>query len=353
MPLPPSASFARTACVLAAIAALAAPLSALAGRAQVGGSLGIYSEWDLSDVLITGRARDDGVQTQSVLVTTEPASSGNVAANRNGQSGVNNARVEIAGQALMLQPGGAGVPVSGERSFAADVDAGQLKLAMRNGYAAYPVYGAGGQLSGQRRAWIQGLGYAEMREGFELRFPKALAGSVVVTLSMRVDGLVSNRADNGLVGGVNALLELGNVETGGITNLLSEERFHETSVAGDTITLSGALRDMSCPATRDWCDSWVVLYAALQLKTRNVATNVINFGSAAASELDFGHTAQLFLSTPADVTLLQIETLDPIHYAWVNAQPVPEPAAALLMLAGLGALVPLARRRRSAATSAA
>lgn len=346
MPFPPATCVARITCILAVIVAVVSSSPASAGRAQAGGTLGIFSEWDLSNVLVTGKAWDDGVQVQSVTVTAEPATSGIMAANVDGKSGVQHARVEIAGQAVMLQPGGAGVPVSGTRTFEADVAAGELKLAIRNGYAAYPVIGANGQVFGDRRAWSQGTGYAEMREGFELRFPKELASSMVVTLAMRVDGLVSNSADNGLVSGVNALLELGNIDTGSLSNLLSQERFYEASVAGDTITLTGTLRDMSCPVARDWCDSWVTLYAALQLKSRNVATGAIDFGSGAASELDFDHTAKLSLSTVPGVTLLQIETLEPIDYAWVNGQPVPEPAAGLMMVVGLGVLMRAVRRRR-------
>lgn len=107
MHLSPRPTFVRTTCALAAVAAITTSPPAAAGRAQAGGNLGIYSESELANVLITGQAWDDGVRTQSVLVTAEPAVSGGVHANRNGQTGVHRARVEIAGEVRMLQPGGA------------------------------------------------------------------------------------------------------------------------------------------------------------------------------------------------------------------------------------------------------
>lgn len=326
----------------ASAAALLAPgIAAATGRAQVGASLGLYSTWDLSaDSSVTGTGWRDGAVVQTVNdVSDNPR--GNLQVN----DGTATARAELQAQGQLLQPGGApGLPVGGLRIVESDLPAGALRLQSRSGHAAY------GLPATTRLAYASGYAFAELFETFELRWAKDQVGPLALNLRMTIDGVVlQNEGLNGRMAGLGVYLDLGNVATGLPPGLPYARiaRF-ETSLLGETVDIGGGLINTQCLAQASYCESWVNVYAAIDLSSRNLATGEIDFLTGAPSDLDFSQTARLALTSSPGVRVLRVDNLGAVlpDYAWVNPSPVPEPASLALFAAGLlGVLGPWSRRR--------
>ena len=325
-------------CALA-VAALLAPAAAVAGRAQAGSTLGVYSSWDLDLATVTGTGWRDGAVVATRAVHVDPASAGIQV-----YDGATSAEVRLDGQGLLRSAdGGPGLPVAGQRAVRADLAAGTLQLGASSGYSGYTVP-PGAYL---REAWVQGYPFAELFENFDIRWDAARVEPVVVTLRMTVSGRIDgNGGDNGRVNAVNAFLGLGNIDP---RDPLSPLWSTETGVDGTVLTLTGSPVNSQCNAALGICDSFVNVYAALDLRSRALAGGDVGWGSGAAFAASFN--ARLALDSSAGVTLLRNDNLgQPLpNWAWVNAAPVPEPAAWLLMLAGLGAVAARAGRCRRAA----
>lgn len=326
----------------ASAAALLGPGSAVAnGRAQVGASLGLYSTWDLAaDSSIIGAGWRDGTVVQTVNVTSNDPR-GNIQV----FDGVASARVELQVQGQLLQPGGApGLPVGGLRAVESDLQAGALRLQSRSGDAAY------GPPASTRYAYAAGYAFAELFETFELRWAKDHAGPLEVNLRMTLDGVVlQNEGLNGWMAGLGVYLNLGNVTTGVPPGLpyTRVARF-ETSLAGEVVDVGGELINTQCLAQASYCESWVNVYAGIDLSSRNLATGEIDFLTGAPSDLDFSQTARLALTSSPGVSVLRVDNLGTVlpDHAWVNPTPVPEPGRLALFAVGLlGLMVARARHR--------
>ena len=323
-----------TATATATLAALLAPGAAAAGSAQVGSSIGTYSSWDLDSASVTGTAWRDAVVVQTVNVSGDPAF-----ANVQVGGGLNSAHVRLDGQGVLRDGSAAGLPFSGHREVQADLPGGMLQLGAATGYVGYSV----APNPYRREAWVQGYPFAELFENFDIRYDAGRVDPVVISLRMTITGsLTGNSGANGRVNGVQAYLGLGNVA--------AHDQFEslwrtETSVVGEVITLSGSPINAQCPVGKTYCESFLNLYAAIDLRSRGLAGGDIGFTSGAPFAADF--QASLALDSSPGVTLLRLDNLGNLQpqFSWVNAAPVPEPGAAQLLLAGLAAMALHARRR--------
>lgn len=333
----------RLAAASAALALLA-PAGALAdGRAQAGASLGIYSTWDLAaDSSVTGTGWRDGAVVQTLDVVNDNPS-GNIQV----YDGKQRARVELQAQGTLLQVDGApGLPVSGLRRVDSDLEAGTLRLQSQSSFVASPAP------LDNRLAYAQGHPFAEMFQGFDVRWAKDHVGPVALQLSLTLDGVVlRNDGSDGWMAGLGVYMNLGNVATGlpPLAFPIEPVARYETGVSNQTISFGGGFINSQCPAMADYCESFVNVYAAIDLRGRSLADGSIDYSKGAASDFDF--SAQLTLTSSPGVNLLRIDNLGQVlpNYAWVNPAPVPEPGSALLLAAGLAGLAWRLKRRAGCA----
>lgn len=312
------------------------------GRAQAGASLGIYSTWDLAaDSSITGIGSRDGAVVQTLNVANDnPTGSIQV------YDGTSRARVELQAQGTLLQAGGApGLPISGMRTVESNLETGSLRLQSQSGFVASPGPFA------NRLAYVQGYQFAEILQNFDVRWAKDHVGPVEVQLSLSLNGVVlRNDGSDGWLAGLGVYMSLGNVATGlpPLVFPIDPVARYEGSVAHETLSFGGGLVSTQCPTGADYCESFINVYAAIDVRGRSVANGSIEYGKGAASDFDF--SAQLSLTSSPGVSVLRVDNLGrelPI-YAWVNPTPVPEPGSAVLLAAGLAVLMQRLRRRTNA-----
>jgi hypothetical protein len=311
-----------------------------AGRAQAGVSLGVYSTWDLAATSsIAGTGWRDGVAVESIdRVGDSPSGSIQV------YDGVARARVEMQTQALLLQADGApALPVAGQRAVESDLQAGTLRLMSQSGFTASPPPRE------NRLAYAQGHSFAEMFQTFEVRWAKGHAGPIEIRLDIAVDGQVlKNDGSDGWIAGLGVYLNLGNVATG-LPPLVFPDPVpvarYEAGVAGGSVSIGGGFIDSQCHANADYCEAWVNLYAAFDLRGRNLGDGSIHISKGAAHDFDF--FGQLALVSSPGLTVLRVDNLGNVlpQYAWVNPVPVPEPTSAGLLALGLTLLAGRAATR--------
>ena len=328
---------------MATTAALLAPAAANAGRAQASISAGQYSTWDLGPGSTTGQGLRDGVVVQTVNANVDP-----FAASIDVYDSPVSAAVRLDSQGVLLQPGNPqGLPFSGHRAALADRNAGVLQASASSTYVSYAVGGY------QRQAWVSGQTGGEVFEAFELLFPATRVDPVTATLRLTIDGtLTGNDGSNGWVNRMEAYAVLGNTDigVGQIPGLTSPVWHTETSASGVVLNLTGTLQNIQCPTGKDYCESFMGLYASLLMSTRVIATGDI-VGGPSGAPFDADFTVNMALDFSPGVTVIQVDNRgnpEALH-AWVNAAaPVPEPGTWLLMLGGLAGLVWRAGRHQQA-----
>jgi hypothetical protein len=312
-----------------------------AGRAQAGVSMGIYSTWDLAPTSsVTGTGWRDGVVVETVDRVGDPPG-----ATIQVYDGVARTRIEMQAQGLLLQADGAPpLPVSGMRALASDLEAGTLALKSQSGYVASPPPRE------HRVAFGVGYSFAELIQSFEVRWAKDHVGPIEIQLGLLVNGeVLVNDGRDGRIAGLGVYLELGNVATG-LPPLVfpSPDPLvrYEAGVNDARLSIGGGFINSQCHAAADYCESWINLYAAFDMRGRKLSDGSTDFAFGAAHDFDF--TGQLTLTSSPGLTVLRVDNLGNVlpQYAWVNPAPVPEPGAAVLM--GVGLLgVWMTRGRRS------
>lgn len=316
------------ACTFAAI--LAAGVASAAGRAQAGVAMGIYSTWDLAPTSsVTGTGWRDDVIVETVDHAGDPPV-GNIQL----YDGVARTRIQMQAQGLLLQADGAPpLAVAGMRDVASDLEAGTLALKSQSGFVASPPPRE------HRIAQASGYSFAELIQSFEVRWAKDHVGPIEIQLGLVVDGeVLVNDGRDGRIAGLGVYLELGNVATG-LPPLVFPSpdplARYETGVNDARLSIGGGFVNSQCHAAADYCESWVGVYAAFDLRGRRLSDGGTDFSFGAAHDFDF--TGQLTLTSSPGLTVLRVDNLGNVlpQYTWVNPAPVPEPAAALLMGAGL------------------
>lgn len=325
------------------MAAMLSP-QAIAGRAQAGGNVGLYSNYDLLSGSTTGQALADGVVVKTVRATGDPSSAGfgNFSAN-------SSAKVQLDSRGVLAGPNGTALPFGGHRSAEADRTTGVLHLGGSSTYASYDV-------NGYRREGYLASGSigAEIFESFEVRYDRSRVEPIVVNLRFTIDGTMSsNHGDNGYVNGAQLYAILGNTSQGvdlHAGSLQASVWRAESERSGQTIDVTGTLLNRQCLATVDWCESWVLLYVGMDFRNRVIADNTISGGGPNGAPFDANYTAHMALTFSPGVTVLQYDNRDgyePLH-AWVNpSTPVPEPAGWMLMLKGVACIGTLGWRRKA------
>jgi hypothetical protein len=328
-----------------AAAALLTPVAASAGRAQVGSTVGLYSTWDLVGGQSIGHGWRDGAEVQSVQVSGDPSS-----ASIQVYDGVASAAVRFDSTGTLQTPADPdGLAFGGHRAASAKRSAGALAISASSSYAGYD----NGPY--RRHAWVSGYTWAEVVESFEVRYAADRVEPVTVTLRMTVDGAMAGNdgsavSGNGLVNGLQGYAVLANTDqgVGQVPGLAPALWRVETSATDQVFTVTGTLLNPSCPVGKTYCESFVGLWAALDLRSRVAATGEIVYTpSGAPFDADFG--VQLALDFSPGVTVRQFDEhgeYEALH-GWVNSTaPVPEPATWATLLAGLAGIAGLRRRAR-------
>lgn len=313
--------------LLAALAAALLPAAAQAGRAQVGISIGTWATTDLDDASASGQSWRDGLLLQTVTDAAALPGKDTAAVNLRVDSGPRNtsARAEVQAQARLR---GSGQAFAGTGAVASDLDAGTLALQWHGSLAQEP--------GTPREGFARGYPYAELWETFEVVYPIARVAPVEVTLALQLSGqLTGTDAADPLRPGVEAYLSLGGVDTGENHHPLDPVWRSESSVAGTVLSYAGALQSTGCDVARGVCSGFVSLYAALDLRGR-VAGAPPEAWQTARAPLDLGFDGQLSLRVSDGVTLVRGDVSDVLPaVAWAQTSPVPEPATAASLLAGL------------------
>lgn len=345
MPLPPSPTRHMAALTPAALAALALatlPAPAMAGRAQVGISMGTYASTDLDGATASGRSWRDGQLLQVVAdaAALPDKDWARVNLQVNAPSRNDSARAEVQVQAQLR---GSGQVFSGAGQVASDVAAGSLALQWRSDRAHDPSSPA----ASVREGYALGYPFTELWETFEIVYPIDRIAPVAVTLTMLLTGRLDGNANvAGLRAGVQAYLSLGGVDTGDHHFPLDPVWRSESTVAGTLLTFSGPLMSIGCSAARGVCSGFASLYAALDLRAL-APGDPADAWQPAQGPLDLSFGAQLALRVSDGVSLLRGEVTDLLPpVAWAQVSNVPEPAPTALMLAGLAWLALWGQRRR-------
>ena len=315
--------------------------AATTGRAQAGASLGIYSTWDLAPTSsATGTGYRDDIVVQTANKVGDPPS-----ADIQVYDGVTRARVELQTQGALLQPGGSDpLPVAGMRTVESDLAAGTLRLTSKGSYAATPPPFQA------RVAYAQGYAFAEVIQNFDVRWSTDHVGPVDVRLDAMVDGQVlQNDGSDGWMAGLGLYLNLGGVNTG-LPPLVFPDPApvarYESGVAGGKVSIGGNVINTQCFAAAGYCESFLSLYAAVDMRGRKLEDGSTDFFKGNAHDFDF--LARLSLTTSPGVTVLRVDGLGNVlpRYAWVNPVPVPEPGNVLMLAAGMACLGWRVGRRR-------
>lgn len=329
---PPRCAAATT---LAALAAALLPTPALAGRAQVGISIGTYATTDLDGATASGQTWRDGQLLQ--LVTDAAALPDKDFARVNlqvdGLRRSNTARAEAQAQARLR---GSGLVFSGNGMVASDLTAGTLALQWRSDLALDPASSPGSPREGFARGFL----FAELWETFEVVYPIARLDPVQVTLSLQLTGQIggTNPAEP-LRPGVEAYLALAGVDTGDHHLWLDPVWRTETSVDGTVLSFSGALQSTGCSVARGMCSGFANVYAALDLRGRT-AGGAADAWQTVRAPVDLAFDAQLSLQVSDGVTLVRGDVSDALPaVAWAGISPVPEPATLLLWALGAAGLL--------------
>jgi hypothetical protein len=326
----------------AAVAGLALTTAthAATGRAQAGVSLGIYSTWDLDpNSSVTGTGYRDGVVVQTVDKVGDPPS-GSIQV----YDGLERVRIDMQAQGALLQAGGGdALPVAGMRQVESDLVAGTLRLKSQSGYVASPPPFP------TRLAYVQAYTFAEMFQNFEVRWAKDHVGPVEVRLDVTVDGeVLQNDGSDGWLAGLGVYADLGNVATG-----LPPLAFptpapvvrYESGVANGHVSIGGSFINTQCFAVAGYCEAFVNLYVAFDMRGRNLEDGSTEFAKGNPHDFDF--LGRLALTTSPGVEVLRVDGVGTVlpQYAWVNPAPVPEPESLMMVAVGLAGLGWRLRRR--------
>lgn len=313
--------------LVASLLAALLPLTAHAGRAQVGIGMGTWATTDLDDATASGQSWRDGspLQTVSDAAALPAKDWATVALQVDGVARSTSAEAEVQAQARLR---GSGQAFSGSGRVASDVEAGTLALQWQSSLAQ-----DGGP---SREGFARGYPYAELWETFEVIYPIARLEPVEVMLSLRLTGLLDG--NDGRItdrAGVEAYLHLGGVDTGESHLPLDPVWRTEASVADSVISYTGPLLSNGCNVAKGLCSGFISVYAALDLRGRTLGAPADAWETARAP-LDLTFAGQLALQVGDGVTLVRGDVSDVLPaVAWAQVSSVPEPSTAASLLAGL------------------